>query len=509
MTSAPDINTAKKGLTKRVYDSVFGASFLHALTITVELIFTMILARLLTPADYGIVAAAMLFIALCNLVRDVGIGATIIQLPKLSVDHQRTGLTLVLIVSVVLFIAAQLLAPAFAAFVNVDEAQAVLRVLSFIILIQSASAVAQGLLLRDMRARSVVGVELLSKVVSLSTIGLYMALSGYGYWALVWASVFDAAIRSAALIILAKPPLTLQFNVASAKTLMSVGSGFTVSKFINFIALRADVTIIARYLDAQNLGLYSRAYKLMSLPTDLYGKIADRIVFPAYAAVQEDADRLKNGFLRGVILSAQIGLPLVPILLILAPDIILVLLGPKWMGVTPIFLMLSAGIYFRLAGRFTSSLLRAKGAVPQMISAQVIYAAMTIGGALYAKQFGIVAVASAISIAILIWSSVTIVFACRLAKLSARAYFTAHRYGAALSIVIAIALSLLAALTNALALSSFASLFLAGVLLASIGLALCYFQPSALLCPEARGLCSKLMTKAEQIIKTRLSKAKL
>ena len=422
-------------LSARVHSNMAFTSVGAGVALGIDLTFTAILSRLLSPHDYGVVAAAMLLIALCDLLRDVGIGSTIVQLPKLTAIEQRTGLTIVLVTSLLIFACAQMGAPLFAGFMHIPEVEPVLRVLAFIILIQAISTISQGLLLRDLRARRVMAIEIASKFIAYASLGIGLAYLGYGYWALVAASLFEALLRSIGFAMAARPVLRPAFDRPSLRRLTSLGSGFALSRIINFVALRADVTVVGRYLDAASLGIYSRAYKLMSMPAELYAKVADRIVFPALAQVQADAVRLQRAYLRGIHLTALLGLPMTVMLCLLAPEVVAVLLGDKWSAVVPVFFALSAATYFRLSARVSASLLRATASTRAMISSQVVYATLTIVGSLLAVPHGLVAVGVTISAAVLGHYLLTTWYACRVAGATLRQMGGAHRHGLLLSVV--------------------------------------------------------------------------
>ncbi|HSI50557.1 MAG TPA: lipopolysaccharide biosynthesis protein [Ideonella sp.] len=416
----------REDLSRKVTAAVTATSALHSAGVLIDIVLTAVLSRLLTPADYGIVAAAMLFLALCSLLREVGVGATVIQIADLSEDDQRTGMTLVLISSLLIFAVAQMTAGLFAGFLHMAAAEPALRLLSLIILIQAFSTIAESLLLRNLQVAKVMRLEVLAKLLAYCLVGILMAWLGHGYWALVAAMIVEAVLRAVALLAIVKPSFRLQLNKASMRKLLGTGSGFTASKIINFIALRADVTVVGRFLDAASLGIYSRAYKLMSMPTDLYAKVADRVVFPAMAKVQQEPARLRSAYLRGVTLTALLGIPLTVVLYVLSPHIIAVLLGSQWSGVVPVFSVLAIGTYFRLGARVSGSLLRATGSVGHLIWAQSFYAVLTIGGTIYAAQYGLVAIGAAVGIAILLWFVVLTAQACRVAGVSTRAFLFAH-----------------------------------------------------------------------------------
>ncbi|GAA0740591.1 lipopolysaccharide biosynthesis protein [Ideonella azotifigens] len=431
---------AGRHLSRKVTSAVASTSVFHGAGMGFDLLLTALLSRLLTPADYGIVAAAMLFLALCNLLREVGIGATVVQLQQLSKRDQRTGMTLVLMSAVLLFGVAQACARAFADFMHLPAAEGALRFLSLIIVIQAFSTVAEGLLLRRLQVSRVMKAELGAKMLAYTGVGIGLALAGAGYWALVGAMLAEALLRAVALIWLAKPELTPLLDRECARRLLGTGGGFTASRVLNFIALRADVTIVGRHLDAASLGLYSRAYKLMSMPTDLYAKVADRVVFPAMARVQDEPERLRTAYLRGVQLTALMGLPLTAAVFLLAPDLVAVLLGPQWTAVVPVFSVLAIGTYFRLGARVSGSLLRAKGAVRELVISQAFYAVLTIGGSLYAVRHGLVAVGMAVGLAIVLWFVLITVQACRAVGVSVGAFLAAHGHGLLLGAVLGVAL---------------------------------------------------------------------
>lgn len=429
-----------RGLTKTVTAQVGATSLLQVVATLFDLLFLAILSRLLTPHDYGIVGAAALFLSFCDLLKEVGIGSTVVQLPRLSVKDQRTGFTLVIISGLAIFGFSQAFAGTFAHFMRIVELSDVLHVLSFIILIQAFSTISQGLLIRDLRIGTLMMTEIVSKAIAYSTVGIGLAILGYGYWSLVFASLTDAAIRSVSLAVIARPSMRPSLDRESAKRLLHVGGGFTISRIINFVALRADVTIIGRYMDAASLGLYSRAYKIMSLPNDLYTRVADRVVFPAMAGVQEDRVRLKGAYLKGIGLTALVGIPLTVTIFALSREIVFLLLGGHWVQVIPVFSALALGTYFRLSARVSASLLRAKAAVSQMISSQVFYALATIAASLLAVPYGLVAVGMAISASIIAWYVVISWQTCRITDASLTEFVTAQRHGIYCGAILAAAL---------------------------------------------------------------------
>lgn len=470
------------------------SSGIQVFSIVADLIVMAVLARLLDPFDYGVFAAGMLFIAICDLLREIGIGVTIIQMPKLSVTDQRTAFTLVLIVAMLAFGASQLGAGLFADFMGIDELEDVVKVLAFGVLFQAFGNISQGLLLRDMRVVHITMIEFVTRLSSSLLVGIGMALAGFGYWALVAASLADMLLRSIALVVLAKPPLKPQLERDSMRRLLGRGSGFALSRIIAFVSQKADATIIGRYQDAASLGIYSRAIKLMNLPTTLYGKVADRVVFPAMAKVQDEPARLKSAYLRGTEVTAVIGIPLTVCLYLLAPEIIGVLMGDKWLGVIPVFAILAFGMYFRLSGRVSGSVLRATAAIRSLVITQAINAVIIIIGTLWVVDQGTVAVAWVVTGSTVIWYVQITIHACHLVNASARDFWRSQYHGLILALVCGVPLAGVAALLRTYDFNAMVILLLTGFLLGSMGLLLIATSPRWCLGHEASTMATAIRT---------------
>lgn len=296
----------------------------------IEVGFAAVVARILFSADFGVIAGATIFIQFALLLVEIGIGATIVQLPGLTNNDVRTAGTLVAINAIAYFLLAQLIAPFAGSFMGITGVTEVLRVLALIFLIQAIGIVSENILVRRLEVRRVSIIQLMSRVIGTGGIGIALACFGWGYWALVAATLAGAGIKAVWLLVLVRPPMRPLLTRNGASRLLRRGAGFSISRVLNFFALQADNVMVGRTKDAAALGYYSCAYNLMSVPSDLYSRIAERLTFPAMAQVQDDPPRLRHAFLRGFELTALIGLPISALLALLAPDIVTFILGPRW-----------------------------------------------------------------------------------------------------------------------------------------------------------------------------------
>ncbi len=451
-----------------------------------------VLARLLVPYDYGVFAAALLYIAICSLLREIGVSATIVQLPKLSVIDQRTGLTLALLMALFVFTISQLGAAYFAEFMNIPELESVIRVLSFMLLIQAFSMVSQGLLLRNLQVVYVSAAEVSARLAASVLVGITLALMGFGYWALVIANMVETSLFTIALLLKAKPSLKPSLNRTSLRLLLGRGSGFAYSRIMGFISLRSSYLIVGRFSDAVSLGIYSRASKLMTMPQTIYNKVADRVVFPAMARVQGEPERLRSAYLKGLEITALFGIPLATILYLLAADIIFVLLGDQWGAVIPIFAILSLATYFKIAVGVSATLIRATAAMRQLVIAQTFNVILVVSSLLYAVQFGLQAVAWAIVFATICFSSLMTFNACRIVKIGFGALLLTQRYGITLAVGCALLITLVSYPVRMIDANPWWVLIANGVGFGVAGLVLVVLRPRSILGPEGTDMASQI-----------------
>jgi PST family polysaccharide transporter len=160
-----------------------------------------------------------------------------------------------------------------------------------------------------------------------------------------------------------------------------MGFGFSLGRLLNFFSLQGDNFIVGRVLGTEALGLYNRAYQLMTLPAMYVGQVFERVMFPAMARRQSDKHRVGAEFLMALEAITLVALPAGVVMFILGREIILVIFGERWIGIVPVFSVLSFGVFFRTAYKCSDTVVRSLGAVFHYAGRQALYAALVIGGA--------------------------------------------------------------------------------------------------------------------------------
>lgn len=382
-----------QGLTQRTLGGLFWASSGTLAQLVLQVVTLVLFARLLTPSDFGVIGAAMVIIGFGQIFAQLGVGSAIVQRVKLGARHVRTGFTLSLLLGLLLSGLLFVSAPLIARFFRMPGLVPVTQALAPLFLVRGLGVVAESLLQRNMQFRLLARVQIISFGIGYGVVGLILAWWGYGVWALVGAHLGQTALEAMMLLIMQPHPKRLAVNRRAWRELMVFGSGLTMAKVANFFALQGDNMVVGRWLGADALGLYSRAYRLMSFPANLFGETVERVLFPAMSQAQDDDQRMTVAYRRGIALTALLVLPASAIAIVLAPELVHVILGPSWQGAVLPLQVLAVGMFFRTGYKLSGTLARAKGAVHRLAVYHSIYAILVVAGAWVGHWVGLAGVA--------------------------------------------------------------------------------------------------------------------
>ena len=442
----------------------FSATFvLFCLDRAIQLGILAILARTLTPAEFGIAAGATMLVSIASQLCQFGMGPALIQAARLTDAALAASRALIFAMALGCFAALQILAPYAGEWFRSAEVTDAVRVLAFLCLINAVGLIPHSALIRDLRARDVSLVDVVCGLIGNGLGAVPLALVGWGFWALVWGAVVQTAAKAAAVEVLARIPWTFSFNWAEAQRFWTKGLGFSLTLLLHRVALESDRLIVGRFLNTTALGLYSRANGLMALPSTLFGAVVDRVVFPAFSKVQDDRIRIRRGYGQALSLTALLGGTLSIFLVFQGANVIRFVLGPAWEAAIVPFNILCAAIYFRLSDRVSGTLLRGAGKPYLMASLQTVSALVTIGGCLLAHPYGMSGIAAAVVVGAVISYVLMTTAAVLVAHLNLKDFALSQRHGLAASSLIAAVLYPVGVLSQQWEWSAFLSLAFAGL----------------------------------------------
>jgi O-antigen/teichoic acid export membrane protein len=362
-------------------------------TAVLKLVVMVLLTRLLSPADFGVVGAALIVIGFSLTFSQLGLGPALVQRPALEPRHISTAFVASIFFGFLVAGTVWLLAPLLASFFRMEQLAPVVRTLAFMFPVVGASTVAENLIQRDLRFRLLANTDILAYGVGYGLVGGVLAYLGKGVWALVAAQLTWALLRASLLLRASPPVLRPRPSWVCFRELMVFGVGQSAARIGAFLADQADNLVTGRWLGAVALGLYSRAYQLMAVPTVLLGDVLDRVLFPTMARVQDDPRRLASAYLQGTGVLALITLPAGVVAAVLAPELVAVAFGNGWLALVPPFQVLALGMMFRTSYRMSDSLSRATGKVYRRAWRQVLYAVLVFLGAWVGHYRGVTGVA--------------------------------------------------------------------------------------------------------------------
>jgi len=406
-----------------------GGAWLSAAAIVqvvLQLITVGVLARLLTPGDFGVVAAAMVVLELAQGIALMGMKPAVVQRAELSDGDMRTAHTIAIGLSTLLALLVFIAAAPIAALLRTPAATPMLQVLALVFVVQAQSAVAEGLASRRRQFGLLAIRRTLSYFVGYAVIGVGMALLGFGAWALVAAKLGEATMAAILLSIGCRHPRRLLFDRAPMREFFGFGTGFSVSRIANSLANQADYFVVARTMGPAALGLYSRSYQIMRLPARLLGNVVEDAAFPSFSAIQSERERLARGLYRSLVLMNLLLFLAATGCAVLAPEIVAIALGPQWDEAAPLLALFALALPFRSSQRLASTVSRSTGANWRIALGQIAYFLAVLLGAYLGSRWGLEGLVLGVTAAILLQTVLQFEIACRLTGLARRGVARAH-----------------------------------------------------------------------------------
>jgi PST family polysaccharide transporter len=369
----------------------------QAASVSVQLISTIVLARMLSPAEFGIIAMVLAVTSFAGMFRDLGLSSATIQRAELTPVQLSTLYWINVAAGTVLTMIVAALAPLVARFYGRPELVAVTLALSFTFVISSFGSQCEALLTRQMRfGRRAIAT--LSGSVTTLLVALTMAFHGFSYWALVWGNLAGVLMTSLLLNGLSGWRPQWVVRGAGMRSMLGFGANVTAFNLVNYFARNLDNILIGRFWGADALGLYSRAYQLLMFPiTNLRGPI-ERVAFPAMSRLQGQSDDYRQYYRQVVFGLAFLSMPLTTYLFFGSDFIVDIVLGPKWSGVVPVFSILAVVAFIQPCISTIGLVCLSLGRARLYLWVGVACAAVTVMGFVAGVAWGAVGVASAYAI---------------------------------------------------------------------------------------------------------------
>lgn len=349
---------------------------------------TIILARILSPSEFGLIAMLSIFIVIGNSLLDGGLTSSLIRSTEVTQKDCSTVFYFNLIGSIVIYTILFLIAPLISSFYNQPVLTNVVRVYGVAVIINAFYGIQQTLLVKEMRFRTMTVIQIPS-VICGGILGIVLARTGHGVWSLVWMSLLTSLVSTVLHWCYSRWRPILLFDSKSFKYHFNYGYKLTLSGLLDKLYQNIYTIIIGKFYMPAQLGFYSRADSISQLPIGIISSAINKVTFPMFVHIAHDDKQLVNVY-RKVMLQVLFWMaPSLIALCVIAEPLFRLMLTDKWLPAVPYFQILCiAGMTYPIHA-YNLNILKVKGQSHLFLRLEIIKKVLCVGGIVCVFPFGI------------------------------------------------------------------------------------------------------------------------
>lgn len=350
------------GMTKQLLGGMKWTGLSSLIVTVVQLMQFAILARLLSPTDFGLMGMLMVVIVFSQVFMDMGISSALVYKQDVTKKQLSSLYWLNIFAGIIVFISIIGFSPLIAAFYKEPRLTELLMYVGLIFLISPIGQQFQFLLQKELRFNQLAKVEVLSVVIG-SVTAVVLAVMNFGVWALVWGQILTAVVKACLFFFIGwknwRP--RFHFKYKDLQGFLSFGLFQMGSRTVNYFASNIDYLLIGRFLGTEALGIYTLAYQLIVIPVTKINPIITKVAFPVFSLNQNDNSQIVKGFLQMTKMLAIVSFPILVGLMATSEVLVPVVFGTKWEASIPVIQILCVLGILRVLMNPNGSVLLAKG----------------------------------------------------------------------------------------------------------------------------------------------------
>lgn len=354
---------------------------------------TSVMARLLTPQDYGLVGMVAFFTVFVSMYKDLGLSAATVQRSEISSEQISTLFWVNVLLSFGITLFTATIAPLVAWFYGEPQLTWITVVTALGFIISGVAVQHEALLRRQMRYFALAMIGLTSMAVGY-VVGIILAWHGFRYWALVASQLAVAATSTLLVFSFCRWMPGLPKKNTGVRSMIKFGGNLTGFTTINYFSRNLDNLLIGRFWGAQQLGLYTRAYQLMALPIEQINEPISSVAVPSLSRLADSPESYRKAYLRMLEKIALLTMPCVVLMILTSDWIIYIVLGSQWVGATQIFVLLGITALFQPIANTTGWLLISQGRTNHMLKWGLISGPIIMGSIVVGLPWGAIGVAA-------------------------------------------------------------------------------------------------------------------
>lgn len=369
-------------------------------------VITLVLARILTPADYGLVNMIYIFTVLGTVLLDGGFGQAIMQRKGLSDTDISSVFYINMVLSVLIYAVLFFCAPLIAEFYHEPALVNISKVVLLTLPVNALCIIQHTLLTKELKVKELTYVSILSSVIS-GAIGIAMAYSGFGVWALVVQSLSYQLVRAVALWRFSDWRPVWKFSIAFIRSIWNFSMNLLGVFTLTAVFQNIYTLLIGRLYNVNEVGYYNQAVRMQSVASNAIMSSIQRVTYPAFARLQDDVEALRSAYKRVMVVTMEIYFPVMIGLIFIGTPLFSVLLTDKWLPSVPMFALLCLAEAFFPLNNINNVVLKARGKGKQYFILNLVnYGIITLSIVL-TYRYGIVALLSGYAVSALIRSVIS------------------------------------------------------------------------------------------------------
>lgn len=361
----------EESLKKKTVNGVIWSAIDRFSTQGIQFIFSILIARLLMPSDYGVIAMLGIFLAVSQTFIDSGFGTALVQKANRTETDFSTVFYFNIVVAILFYILLWFSSPYIASFYNIPMLEDVTKVVALILVFGALSGIQSAKLSIAINFKTRAKISVISAI-STGCVGLYLAYNGYGAWALVFQMVFSSFLGTILLWYFVRWVPKLVFSWQSFRQLFSFGSKLLASALLDTTYNNIYPLVIGKVYSSTSLGLYSRASGLAQYPSSNITGVLQSVTFPVLCSIQNDENRLTDAYKRFIRMSAFIIFPLMIGLASVADPFIRVVLTDKWEGAIYLLQIVCFSLMWYPIHAINLNILQVKGRSDYFLKLEII-----------------------------------------------------------------------------------------------------------------------------------------
>ena len=369
--------------------SGFSWSFLRLFTVQMTgFIVQLILARVLLPEVFGLIAMLQLFISLGQTLMDSGMTSSLIRTKDADQSDFSTVFYLNLLISIIVYALIFTFSKAIGDFYHQPALELIVKVYGLSVIIQGLIAVQLAKITKEMNFKLQMKLEIPSVLISCS-VGVWMAYNGYGVWSLVWMYLLKSILFTVQVWFFAKWTPSLVFDVSKLKKHFNFGYKLTLSSIINTVYDNIYTIIIGRYFSILQLGFYDRANTLRLVPIQTLSTALGNVTYPLFSSIQDDDERLRKTYKKVMQQVIFVVAPLMLLAALIAEPLFRLILTDKWLPSVPYFQILCAASILYPLHAYNLNILNVKGRSDLFLKLEIVKKALITISVFIVIPFGI------------------------------------------------------------------------------------------------------------------------